>query len=203
MTKLAEPTGKEQKVKEKSDEELVASFKKGDEKAFNTLYDRYYSYVLNVIYTKVHNKHVAEDLTQEVFIKVINGLSSYEERGKFKAWLNSITNNEVISWIRKQREMQSIDDESNQLLEIRLQSQLPSPLEALLIEEEIGMLYTSIEQIGNAKNRLVLKMRLLDEMSLAKIAEALDCSYNSVKIRACRAVMELKEIIRKKMGEGE
>ncbi|HOJ86471.1 MAG TPA: sigma factor, partial [Elusimicrobiales bacterium] len=61
------------------DRELIESYLEGDEKAFEKLYEKYRMAVFNFIYSMVRNEEIANDIFQDVFIKVINGLSDYKD----------------------------------------------------------------------------------------------------------------------------
>ena len=89
-----------------SDEEdkvLVRSFKNGDEKAFDRLFEKYQIPLYSICYRYARNEDDARDLTQDIFIKVYNNLKKFEEKSKFFTWLYRIAVNACISFRRMVR----------------------------------------------------------------------------------------------------
>ena len=89
-----------------SDEEdkvLVRSFKNGDEKAFDRLFEKYQIPLYSICYRYARNEDDARDLTQDIFIKVYNNLKKFEEKSKFFTWLYRIAVNACISFRRTVR----------------------------------------------------------------------------------------------------
>ena len=82
-------------------EQLVEKFKQKDEKAFKTLYDMYSDSMHGVVYNIVRNQDIAQEITQDVFIKAWNNASSYSaEKGRFFTWLINIARNAAIDKTR-------------------------------------------------------------------------------------------------------
>ena len=88
-----------------SDSELISQFRKGNEEAFALIVNKYKAKVFTSVYLIVKDKDVAEDLIQEVFIKVIKTVRSdrYNEEGKFQPWLMRIAHNLAIDHFRKNK----------------------------------------------------------------------------------------------------
>ena len=85
----------------KEDVHLIEDYKNGDNSAFNELFYRYKLPVFNYIKRMVKDKEVAEDIFQEVFLRVIKGLQHYKEKGKFSAWLFKIAHSLTMDYFRK------------------------------------------------------------------------------------------------------
>ena len=86
------------------DEVLVRSFKKGNEKAFDRIFEKYRMPVYSICYRYTRNEADACDLTQEVFIKVYRNLEKFQMRSKLFTWVYRITVNACISFKRRQRQ---------------------------------------------------------------------------------------------------
>src|SRR6059058_1237614 len=84
-----------------SDQELVEWAKQGHEPAFRELVRRYERPVFSLLYRMVRDRALAEDLAQETFVKVLNGLASYRAEFKFSSWIFKIANNAAIDHLRK------------------------------------------------------------------------------------------------------
>ncbi len=184
---------------------LIAAIQQGCEEAFNQLYERHYDYVFRTLCCKLlGDVTTAQDITQDVFLKLMRSLPGYEEQGKFSAFLNVIIQNEFIAYWRKEMRRQqvfiaSLGDDERELDEENLLSSQRSPEEKMIHEEEEGMIHTFIDQIRNRKNRQVVQMRLLQEMTPEDIADLLECTPNAVKIRLCRGIQEVKQMAATKL----
>src|SRR3989442_11603666 len=84
-----------------SDPEVVAWAKQGQEAAFRELVRRYERPVFSLLYRMVRDRALAEDLAQETFIKVLNGIKSYRPEFKFSSWIFKVANNAAIDHLRK------------------------------------------------------------------------------------------------------
>src|ERR1700694_361121 len=84
-----------------SDQQVVAWAKQGHEAAFRELVRRYERPVFSLLYRMVRDRALAEDLAQETFIKVLNGIASYRPEYKFSSWIFKVANNTAIDHLRK------------------------------------------------------------------------------------------------------
>ncbi|MFQ5687467.1 MAG: RNA polymerase sigma factor, partial [Candidatus Scalindua sp.] len=85
------------------DVQLMLEFQKGDKVSFEKLMDKYYKRVMNLVYRFVGDKDIAEDLTQDVFIKVYNNAHIYKPKAKFQTWLYQITKNTCLNELRRRK----------------------------------------------------------------------------------------------------
>ena len=108
------------------DSVLITLYRNGNEAAFNQLVDRYQSKVFTTLFLIVKDQDVAEDLLQDVFVKVIHTLNSdkYNEEGKFQPWLLRIAHNLAIDHFRKAKRYPTIllEDGSNLLNSLKFAS---------------------------------------------------------------------------------
>lgn len=86
-----------------TDDELVARFRAGDREAFALLYERYVDRVYDFVARLVRDREAAADLTQETFLKAMQGLRARHVQGSLRAWLFTIARNTVIDYQRRQR----------------------------------------------------------------------------------------------------
>src|SRR5436309_3437440 len=103
-----------------SDQDVVDWAKRGHEAAFRELVRRYERPVFSLLYRMVRDRGLAEDLAQETFIKVLNGLGSYNPQFRFSSWIFKIANNAAIDQLRKRSEEHTSELQSRENLVCRL-----------------------------------------------------------------------------------
>ena len=90
-------------MKKTSDKELMMSFVQGDTAAFDLLFERYRNPLFNFIFRMLGDRESAEDLLQDVFIKVFEGRDFYEPRAEFSTWIYTVTRNHTLNLIRSKK----------------------------------------------------------------------------------------------------
>lgn len=170
---------------EKKDNELIEEIIKGrNTKGFNILVRRYYKQIYYYLYRMTGNKEIAEDLTQETFLKAFKALPNYEERMRFKAWLYKIATNLVSNYLTREKqtilpisetesysvdpEKEIIGDEEIKLLRSSLDKLPPRQKEALILAKYEGLKGEEIAKILNLKPNAVYALiyRGLENLSL-------------------------------------
>ncbi len=149
------------------------------------LFDRYHVRIYNFFNKMLHNKMVSEDLTQDVFIKVLKYRTSYKS-GNFVSWIYTIARNIFSTYYQKQKKERTniIDDD-------KLASE-----EVVLSEgkkEELDHLKLALLQLNNSDRELIV-MHRYQEIKYEQIAEIIGSSENAVKVRVHRALKKLKDI---------
>jgi RNA polymerase sigma factor, sigma-70 family len=182
-----------------SDQEVVAWAVRGHEAAFRELVRRYERPVFSLLYRMVRDRALAEDLAQETFIKVLNGLKSYRPEFKFSSWIFKVANNVAIDQLRKRGvDTVSMDGSPNaQTPDARAASalQLHGHEETRLQEVEARELGTAIERaIGllRPEYRSCIVLRHVEGHSYEEIAQMLDLPLGTVKTYIHRARNELR-----------
>ena len=179
---------------EVSDSQLVALYKNGNEEAFKDLVDRHTSKVFTKIYLIVKDKYIAEDLLQEVFIKVINTIKSgkYNEEGKFLPWVMRIAHNLAIDHFRKSKRYPVIVMEDGSQVFNTLDFAEDSFESKQIKKESHKRLREFIQELPESQKE-VLIMRHYMEMSFQEIAEATDVSINTALGRMRYALINLRK----------
>lgn len=151
------------------------------------IYDLYYSDVYKFLLCFTGNKDDAEDLTQEVFIKVIKSYSNYTNESKLKTWIISIAKHAAIDQMRR-RKFSSIFKETffNQI-----PSRKKSPYEEIQGSEDRKELYEAISLL-KPNYRTVIILRGIHEFSIKETAEVLGCKESKVKVDYFRALRILR-----------
>lgn len=87
---------------------LISRLKEKDEEAFNKIYHEYVKLVYHIAYSYTYNKEDSEDIVNEVFMKVMRSIDTYEEKGKFKEWISQITRNVSYNFVTRDKEKDTI-----------------------------------------------------------------------------------------------
>jgi RNA polymerase sigma factor (sigma-70 family) len=177
---------------------LITSYRNGNEAAFNLLVDRYQSKVFTTIFLIVKDQDVAEDLLQDVFVKVLHTFNSdkYNEEGKFQPWVMRIAHNMAIDHFRKAKRypILLLEDGSNLLNSLSFAED--SSEEQRIKEETLAWVRNLIDELPEAQREVVIMRHYLD-MSFQEIAEQTGVSINTALGRMRYALNH----IRKKMKQ--
>jgi RNA polymerase sigma-70 factor (ECF subfamily) len=172
---------------------LVTRHQAGDREVFSELYMRYFDRVYSYLRLALDDEHAAEDTTQQVFLKVMEGLPRYERRRQpFRAWLFTIVRNHAIRYLEKRGRMEVVDPV--ELTERGVDRSEPEPAEALgalgwITDREILML---IERLPVAQ-RQVLMLRYMMDLTTTDIAAVLGRSNEDVRALQSRALRFLQK----------
>ena len=180
-----------------SDQQLVADYIAGDEKSLEILIKRYLKPIYNFICRYVGNEQEAEDITQEVFVKVWRSLKKFDQSKSFKTWIFSIAKNTSIDWLRKKKAIPFSNFENGEgknLLTEKLADPAPLPNKILERAGIAEILNIAINQL-NPKYRMVLFLRYNDYFNFREIAEVLSEPLNTIKSRHRRALILLKKLL--------
>jgi RNA polymerase sigma-70 factor (ECF subfamily) len=176
------------------DSELIAQYRNGSEAAFDLLVDRYQSKVFTTIYLIVKDQYVAEDLLQDVFVKVVQTIHSdrYSEEGKFQPWLMRIAHNLAIDHFRKSKRYPTILMEDGSNLFNSLMFAEASIEDHRVKEETLEMVKKLIEELPEAQKEVLVMRHYLD-MSFQEIADQTGVSINTALGRMRYALIHLRK----------
>jgi RNA polymerase sigma-70 factor (ECF subfamily) len=165
---------------------VLKKAQRGDERAFSLILRAYETPVFNYVLRLVGgDRSLAEDLTQEVFLRVYQGLPRFSLRSKFTTWLFQVTKNRVLDELRaverRPRALVALDDIAP--LEV-----LDAPVERL---EEMDALWRAIEDL-NVDLKMALLLRDVVGLSYTEIADALEITLATVKWRIYKAREEVQ-----------
>jgi RNA polymerase sigma-70 factor, ECF subfamily len=158
---------------------------------FEELYDKYHQDLFSFLYYMVNNREQAEDLLQEVYIRIFKSYGTFRGKSSEKTWLFSIARHVAIDSFRKnsgwkKRIVSSFDWNKNEL-----KDSSPLPEEISLQNEQISMLYTCVDKCP-IDYRMVLILRYIHSMSISETAIALEWSESKVKTTQHRALKKVK-----------
>ena len=147
------------------------------------IYNEYHDRVMGYIYARLRSKADAEDLCQDVFVKVHNKLESFDsEKASLSTWIFSITRNSVIDFYRKSHPITEMDEN------------LPedgSIDDSLLNDETLEELAAALEKLPDELRRIVV-LRYYDGIPLTEIGKKMNLSYGAIKLRHAKALQMLK-----------
>lgn len=180
-----------------ADQILVKKARKGDEKAFSALMNRYRDSIYFMLLKMVNNPSDAEDLTIEAFGKAFRNLDTYTPKFAFSTWLFKIATNNCVDFIRKKQMSPSPYEGTQDNIDnatVNIQSDLPDPEETLIIRQKIDELKDIINQLKPRYRELIL-LRYYKEYSYEEISEELKIPIGTVKAELFRAKTLLYNIL--------
>jgi RNA polymerase sigma factor (sigma-70 family) len=186
--------------KAKSDLLLVEAARKGNEKAFASLMNRYRDSIYFMLLKMVNNASDAEDLTIEAFGKAFRNLDLYTPKYAFSTWLFKIATNNCVDFIRKKQLSPPPYDNIHETLDnvtTNIQSDMPDPEELLINHQKIAALKDVVKQLKPRYRRLI-ELRYYKEYSYEEISAELNLPIGTVKAQLYRAKTLLYNILIKK-----
>jgi RNA polymerase sigma-70 factor (ECF subfamily) len=174
---------------------FVRSAQSGDEQAFGRLYDIYFDRIYAFVFYRVHHKEVAEDISEEVFIKAWTRVKAVKAES-FGGWLYSITRNTLIDHYRKQRETVDLSEIEN------------------LIESDQDVIAETDLQINQKlllemirkltpEQQIIMKLKFLEGMETEEVSEMISKSSGSIRVVQHRAIQRLLELMQEKENQNK
>ncbi len=185
-----------------TDQQLIKSYLEGSERSFEVLLNRNKDRVFGYIMSKVRDSALANDIFQDVFIKVIRTLKNgrYNEEGKFLPYVLTISHNLVIDHFRRVKKMPTISETSSKREDFDIFSVLKradDTIEDTLIKEQIESDVVNLVQYLPNDQREVLEKRIFKGMSFKDIALIDDISINTALGRMRYALINLRKLVDK------
>ncbi len=177
------------------DVKRMLAVQKGDRNAFDDLMRKYYPRILNFAYRLIGSRQLAEDLTQDIFLKVYYSAARYRPRSKFQTYLYTIAKNTCLNELRRHREGMVSLDEPHAAHEGELRRELPDPgadpATEFLQKEKENQVRTAIQHLPH-NQKIAVILRRYESFSYAEIAATLDVTDKAVKSLLSRAKVNLK-----------
>jgi len=183
-----------------SDEELVERFVDGETDSFPILVERHQARVYSIVYGIMGTRDEAEDLSQEVFIKVYENLGRFKAKSKFYTWIYRITVNVCLSAQRKKSRskriisMSRLSGPSANPGEVELADETFSPQKVFKDRELASRIQLAINSLPGIL-RITFTLREFEDLSYRELAGILRCSMGTVKSRLSRARESLRETL--------
>ena len=184
------------------DVQLMLRFQEGDMAAFQQLFNRYSSSVVNFAFRFVHSRERAEELAQEVFLQVYRWQNRYEPKAKFSTWLFKIANNHCLNEVRKGEyrvSHESLDSQLNDEGDGR-ERELPDTNprkgdDILAAKQAADKIQKILQRLPESQRSAVLLSRF-EGLSYQEVAEVLGTTEKAVKSLVFRATQSLREGLR-------
>ena len=174
-----------------SDEQLMKHLVQGDKQAAGILYDRYYLKVFGYFVRMTSNRESSRDLTQNVFLRVINYSHSWKEDKIFVYWLFRIARNILVDFHRGAKRFFDLGDEP-ELMGYDMEQAVRNDE----IKESYALLLDAIAKLPPGYRELI-ELNRFQGFSYREIAVTIDSTENAVKVKTFRAIQKLKEIYEK------
>jgi RNA polymerase sigma-70 factor, ECF subfamily len=184
------------------DADVVALAQQGREYAYRELLRRYERAVFSLVFRMVRDREMAEDLSQETFVKVLNHIDRYRPEFKFSSWLFTIANNVTIDYLRK-KQLDTVSIEGSrhastaaeaEATSIAIASEGEDPLEELQSRELGSAIERAIAKL-RPEYRACIMLRHVEDRSYEEIAATLDLPLGTVKTYIHRARHELRKAL--------
>lgn len=180
------------------DTQLMIRVQADDDSSFGALLNRNRTIVVNYLYRMVANHAVAEELAQDVFVRVYRSRQTYEPTARFSTWLYRITTNVALNHFRDEKRSQNdvsldVQDAAYARREVSDQSLL---IEDRLVREVVAAQIRRAVRSLPSKQRAAVIMHKYEEMDYAQIAKVLGCTPSAVKALMFRAYETLRMRLR-------
>ncbi|MCE5197619.1 MAG: sigma-70 family RNA polymerase sigma factor [Armatimonadota bacterium] len=187
-----------------TDQQIVERVLAGEMDAFSVLVDRYQDRIFSAVFNYVYNHDDAIDITQEAFVKAYSRLKSFNASSAFYTWLYRIAVNSAIDFLRKRksRPADSLDDDKFSEIGFEPVSHDAStdPEKVVVRSEQVQTLRKAIASLSS-KLKSALILHDVEGLSQEEVAEILNVPLGTVKSRVSRARVELRNLLRKQIGE--
>ena len=182
----------------RSDVQLMLDVKAGDEQSFELLMRKYRSPLVNFLYRMVRDTAVAEDLAQEVFLRVYRAREDYAPSAKFTTWMFRIATNLALNSVRDNRHRQmeismdqSVDSGEDEARPLEVPDQAPTIEQKLVARGRADTILKAIHALPE-KQRAAVLLHKYHELDYDEIARALECSESALKSLLFRAYETLR-----------
>ena len=176
-------------------ETLIQRCLQGDQHAWDLIVRQYWRKVFNVAYKFVGKHDEAEDLAQDIFLKIFKSLDTFDRRANFQTWLISVSRNLCIDHYRSVRKERETIDRGVDAAELSPATPEPGPIAALEQRDRVALLRQAMAALPETLRTAVL-LRDIQELSYQEIADKLRLPEGTVKSRINRA----RGLLREKLG---
>jgi RNA polymerase sigma factor (sigma-70 family) len=172
-----------------TDHELMAAVARGDVASMSGIYEHRNRALFRFFYRLTGRQAPAEDLTHEVFLRMIRYRHTYQAGDGFEAWMYRIARNAFADYVKKTRlEMPAVEGEME-----AVESANPSQFESLAKQQDLATLHRALGRLPEDKRELILLSRF-QGLSYEQIGRIIGCETGTVKVRVFRAVKEMGRI---------
>ena len=183
---------------EQSDKALMLAARNGNAEQFGVLFDRYHQRLFNFFYRLGSDAAASEDLVQDVFLRMLKYRNTFRADSEFRAWMYGIARIVRIDRFKGRRAESRLTDDA--VPAGSLQDLSSGPFRQVEEQERAALLQRALLQLPEEKRELLVLARF-HELKYEQIGTLLDVDAGTVKVRVHRAMVELREIVRRMSGE--
>ncbi len=175
---------------------LVIKAKKGDKKAFSVIYSEFFTPIFRYIYFRVNSKEEAEDLAQNVFLKIWLALPNFETRegGQFISWCFTIARNLIIDFWKKKKEISLENDETFKISERKISETEDNLIQSIEIKNIGAQIKKAVTLLGDDQQEVIV-LKFINDLSNKEIADLLGKNEEAVRQIQSRALKELRRLL--------
>ncbi len=166
----------------------MLAVRNGDVSSLGVLFERYHVALFDFLSRVTGDRTAAEDLVQDIFVRVLKYRATYRDEGCFETWLYRIARHARADYFRRRRDEQPLDDEA-----LERQEPSPGPARQLEAHDDRARLRQALLQLGVDRRELIVLARYRS-LKHEQIAEILGIEVGAAKVRLHRAMRELREI---------
>jgi len=177
-------------LKKYSEEELILLLQSRDQQAFSYLYDNYAAALNGIIYRMAENRELAEDILQEVFVKIWNNFSNYDTtKGRLFTWMLNITRNLTIDTLRSKgyKKQAKISSDENSVSNFTDDSRVAERFDAMDIKKQLVNL--------KPEQRSIIDLAYFNGYTQDEISKEMGIPLGTVKTRMRAAIIELRKML--------
>lgn len=176
-------------IQQLSDEALIELITQdGKTDFFGVLYDRYSNKVYRKCLSFVKDEDVAQDMVQDILLKVFTQLSKFKGKSRFSTWLYSITYNFCVEFYRKNNKYGTVDiDQGPEIPE-------DTDNESEILSLRVDQLKRALEKVA-PEDKMILLMKYQDDISIKELMDVFDISESAVKMRLARARQRVQIVV--------
>jgi len=178
------------------DKNLIQRYLKGDAKALDTLIENYLKMIYSFVYKNVGSQSDAEDITQEVFVKVWKNIRKFDQKKSFKPWIFQIAKNTSIDFLRKKKSIPFSRFENEKGQNPMVENIPAAPLNLIEKLSDQKTTVAAVQGLTEKEQKLV-NLRHTEGLNFREIAEIFKESVNTVKSRYRRVLLTLRKNIKK------
>lgn len=180
----------------KTDNELINLFSKGHTPALDSLLNRYQEKLFSTVLFLVKDKYHAEDICQDVFIKIIETLKNgkYKEEGKFLPWAMRIAHNLCVDYFRKLKRIPFTKNSVDHEVLDTINSSDQNVEEKIITVQNIGKAQDMLEQLPEEQREVII-LRHFANLSFKEIADITGCSINTALGRMRYGLLNLRKMM--------
>lgn len=179
-----------------NDQHYINQIIEGNSNAFSVLVNRYKDLVFTLAYKMVKNREEAEEVSQDVFIKIFKSLNKFKGGSKFSTWIYKITYNTCLDYLKKSKKENSIvyveDFSEHQVKAIE------TVLENIDEKERIQKIQDCLQSLPS-EEAFLLTLYYFDDQSVEEIAKIIECSANNVKIKLFRSRKKMASLLKERL----